>query len=108
MKEYADHMIIEVSPMARPGTDWGETRYFIKVDTDPNYAGDDLDTPIELSWGDHVGDNKPIQMEPDDAEEIAHAILRAVEIRRAVNSGLPIPCRPDPEASAAGVSPSDA
>lgn len=81
MKEYPEKIIIEVKPREKEGTQWGNLRYFVKVDTDPNY-GEELDTPIDLSWGESYDENKPISMEVDDAEEYAHAILRAVEIRR--------------------------
>jgi hypothetical protein len=83
MKEYPDHMLIEVTPRLKLGTDWGRLRYFVKVDTDPNYD-EELDTPIELSWGECPGERQPIGLEVDDAEEFAQAILRAVEIRRSV------------------------
>lgn len=60
-----------------PGHD--DVSYRVDIDTEEGY--DELDTPIKLSQ--EGLSHPPLEFEPEEAEAIAHALLRAVEIRRA-------------------------
>jgi hypothetical protein len=72
---------IVVTPNPCDRINWSDTTYRIEIDTDPEY--EDLDFPIKLILAN--GDVEPpiLEFEPEDAEAVGHALIRAAAIRRA-------------------------
>jgi hypothetical protein len=70
---------IVVTPKKSNRIDWSNTTYRIEIDTDPDY--EDLDFPIILIFAN--GKPLSIEFEPEDAEAVGHALIRAAAIRRA-------------------------
>ncbi len=79
IREVTMSIAICVKPVPCDRIQWDDAEYRIDIDTDPKYP--DLDFPIKLRL-DSV-EEKVIEMEPDDAEAVGRALIRAAEIRRA-------------------------
>lgn len=81
IKLYSDRVVIDVAPLPKPNHDWGDFKYRVIVDTDAgiNFQ-EDLDTPITLTDSD--AKEPAFDLETDDAELLAWALIRAVQVRR--------------------------
>jgi hypothetical protein len=77
---YADRVVIDVTPAPKTTHDRGDFKYRVIADTDPDCT-DDLDQPITLTDTDRKTAEE-INLETDDAEALAWALIRAVQVRR--------------------------
>lgn len=78
---------IIITPNPCPRIDWSKAEYRIEIDTDPRY--EELDFPIKLMLDSGESDPPNIQFEPEDAEAVGHALIRAAAIRRAAFASNP-------------------
>lgn len=73
-------IIIDPKPCDR--IDWSGTTYRIEIETEPGC--DELDFPIRLTLANGDAPEPSLEFEPDDAEAVGRALIRAAEIRRSV------------------------
>jgi hypothetical protein len=75
--EHIQNMILSVT-YEKTNYSNGPVKWQIVIETEPEYATDDFESPISMG----VEGEKKLALETDEAEALAHALLRAVEIRR--------------------------
>lgn len=79
-REVTLRQAILVTPNPCDRIDWSDTLYRVEVDTDPDSEG--LDFPILLTLANGNINPSSIHFEPEDAEAVGRALIRAAEMRR--------------------------
>jgi hypothetical protein len=79
--EVVTKRVIVVTPNPCDRINWSDTEYRVEIDTDPKY--EDLDFPIKLILDNGECQPHSIEFEPEDAEVVGRALIRAAAIRRA-------------------------